>query len=146
MKSLLLGFTVLSFVLFFNGVTIAQELAKPIPNKVAQKQATIKNGAPNDDSSSTTTKSGSHKKNELDSSNSSSQVETKTKEVTNLATKDNDEYQAKKIKWISENPEKYKAMSGNPNLVIITETEFQVLSTEEKSKILANPDNYFIIQ
>lgn len=144
MKTLLLGSTILSFVLFFSGESNSQKLAQPIPNKVAQKQAVSKSENSN---VSTSTKSGLSKKNEQTSNtNTQSQVEASSKEKPNLATKDADDYQAKKLKWIAENPEKYKEMSGNPRLVIMTEAEFKLLSKEEQSKVLADPDNYFIIQ
>lgn len=143
MKKLLLGSTILSFILFFRGISFSQELAKPIPNKVAQKQVPLK--SENLDNSTPSQSTGT-KKGDISNSTSQSNDAVKPKEQPNLATKDAEDYQAKKLKWISENPEKYKSMSGNPNLVIMTEAEFEKLSKEEKSKVLADTDNYFIIQ
>lgn len=146
MKTLLLGSTILSFILFFSAESNSQELAKPIPNKVAQKQA-----SPQKTESNTSNESISGKKSDLTKgeSNNSGTTPTRIQKESNpapLATRDSDDYQAKKSKWISENPEKYKAHSGNPNLVIMTEEELKKLPSEEQTKILADEENYLIIK
>jgi len=124
----------------------AQELVKPIPNKVG-----VKKGNNKVEPSSTTTSPN----NQEQSSKTKFEEENSTPVVTTPkivndnpynATRDVDVYQDKKAEWIKNNPEKYKVASGNPNLTILTEEQLNTYSSEEQARILSDEINYLIIR
>lgn len=146
MKTLLLGSTIFTFILCFSVESNSQQLARPIPNKVAQKQASNKKTESNSTNQSVSGTKSELTKGESENLESAPSRIQKESNPAPLATKDSDDYQAKKNKWIAENPEKYKALSGNPNLVIMTEEELKKLPADEQTKILADVENYIIIK
>jgi len=121
-----------------------QELVKPIPNKGVKKAETkttntsgnvvLQSSDPN-----ATTKAEAEG---VIPVVKSGHVESNPYKVQN----DSPEYQTKKAEWIKNNPEKYKAISGNPNLTILTEEQLNAFSSEEQIRILADEANYLIIR
>lgn len=132
------------FLIGINTESKAQtkELAKPEQKTEAKKSKanTNLNGDLNTDGTNTSSKT---KIEEFGTPNNSTPV---VNENPYNATKDQSDYQAQKIQWIKEHPKAYKKYSGNPNLVILTETELNALSADEKSRILADEANYLIIR
>ena len=121
-----------------------QELVKPVPNKGVKKAETkttntsgnvvLQSSDPN-----ATTKAEAEG---VVPVVKSGHVESNPYKVQN----DSPEYQNKKAEWIKNNPEKYKAISGNPNLTILTEEQLNAFSSEEQARILADEANYLIIR
>lgn len=135
-----------SFLFCSTTVTFSQELVKPVQNK-AQKQAEVRN-VPDNQSGSNTSLTTGETNGSIKGAGDPSIEKLEKKDLSNPsnATQDNPNYQEKKANWIKNNPEKYKAVSGNPNLQILTEDELHLLPADQQSVILADEVNYLIIK
>lgn len=146
MKNCLQSLLLLSFLICLSTNSYAQELVKPVPNK-AVKKADVKK------TSDQNVTINSNNGNESEKSKAETQVIESTVPTKGTvdpnpskATQDPENYQELKSEWIKNNPEKYKKVNGNPNLIILTEQEFNALSPEEQTRVLADEVNYLIIR
>lgn len=145
MKNLFKSMLLFSFLICLSTNLFSQELVKPVPNK-AVKKAEVKN-TPDQNSNVTLNNNGGEKsKGETQVNESSSNSKGTVSTNPANATQDPANYQELKNEWIKNNPEKYKKINGNPNLVLLTEQEFNALSPEEQSRVLADEVNYLIIR
>jgi hypothetical protein len=139
-------FTIFTFVLNNDVKSQTPELVKPVPN-VGIKKAENKTTNTSVNNTAQTTDPNSTTKAAAEGQNISSVAKTGHIESNPYKTQnDSPEYQTKKAEWIKNNPDKYKAMSGNPNLIILTEEQLNLLSAEEQARALADEENYLIIR
>ncbi len=138
-------------LLFFTNNSFSQELVKPVQNK-SVKQAEIQSVSPSGTSSSS---ESNPTKMELYQQNTGNQSNNQTQQTSidssipvnpSDATRDDANYQELKSEWIKKNPEKYKTVSGNPNLQILTQSELLLLPADQQALILADEINYLIIK
>lgn len=132
--------------LFFTNISFSQELVKPVQNK-AQKQAEVRN-VPDDQSGTNAGQTTGETNGSIKGAGDPTIEKVGDKDLSNPSnsTQDKTNYQTKKSEWIKNNPEKYKAVSGNPNLQILTEDELHLLPADQQAVIVADEVNYLIIK
>lgn len=148
MKTFIISTILLTSGVLFTNTVLSQQKVVPVENKAVKKMdqknttvsvsenVTLTNSSNND--------AGTKMEQEnLAPTNSKGNLQG---ENPYKATRDESDYNQKKMDWIKNNPDKYKAKSGNPNLKFITEAELNALPENEKSAILADEENYIIIR
>lgn len=148
MKTFIISTILLTSGVLFTNTVLSQQKVVPVENKAVkkmdQKNSTVSASENVTLTNSTNNDAGTKMEQEnLAPTNSKGNLQG---ENPYNATRDESDYNQKKMDWIKNNPDKYKAKSGNPNLKFITEAELNALPENEKSAILADEENYIIIR
>lgn len=148
MKTFIISTILLTSGILFTNTVSAQQKVVPVQNKAVKKmdqKNTTGSSSENVTLTNSTNNDAGTKMGQDNSSPTNSKGNVQSENPYN-ATRDDAEYNQKKMDWIKNNPDKYKAKSGNPNLKFITEAELNALPENEKSAILADEENYIIIR